>query len=187
MSVEQREKQASGELHGGQQLADILAKAMAKIGGRGENELCKYLPAEGGGYLHHFTLRKMKTRSPASLHDLISKYILGPDRPIRLPHKRRAPRGTRKRRDGVALTRGDFERVMDLVRKSGDQDLMAKLSPQKNLPNIKRDLIRAIREGRVEAELWNLYVQTINCCKAVEGDIAAFQVKVRGLRPGHAE
>ncbi len=182
MGVEQREKEASTTLHGGQGLADIIARAMQKIGGRRENELCKYLPAEGGGYLHHFTLRKMKLRNPASLNELISKFILNPERPVRLPHKRRAPRGTRRRRDGVALTRMDFERVMNLVRQSGDQELMAKLSPQKNLPNLKRDLIRSIREGRVEVELWNLYVQTISCNRPSEADAASFQVKVRAPR-----
>lgn len=182
MGTDQQTKANETEVHGGQQLADILSRAMQKIGGRGENDLCKYLPAEGGGYLHHFTLRKMKARNPAALRDLIGKFILNSEKPVRVPHKRRAPRGTRRRREGVSLTRSDLERMIDLVRQAGDQELMAKLNPQKNLPGLKRDLIRSIKEGRVEAELWNLYVQTINCCRGADGEPAPFQVKVRAQR-----
>jgi len=181
MGVEQREKAEGTEVLGGQPLTEMLSRAMHKIGSRGENELCKYLPGEGGGYLHHFTLRKMKTRNPSILRELLSKYILGPDKPVRLPHKRRAPRGSRRRAEGVALTRTDLERVMELVRRSGDQELMAKLNPQKNLSTIKRDLIRSIREGDVQADLWNLYAQTVSCC-ASTGEPTPFQVKVRATR-----
>jgi hypothetical protein len=182
MGVDQRETASETEKHSGQALADILSRAMTKIGGRGENDLCKYLPAEGGGYLHHFTLRKMKVRNPSGLRELIAKFILGAEKPVRLPHKRRAPRGTRKRREGVSLTRTDLERMIQLVRDAGDQELMAKLNPQKNLPALKRDLIRSIREGRIEQELWTLYVQTINCCRTVDGEPAPFQMKVRATR-----
>ncbi|MDP4711203.1 MAG: hypothetical protein NWS63_08395, partial [Saprospiraceae bacterium] len=46
---------------------DVIAKAIKKIGGRKENELCKYLPMKSGGYMHHFTLRKMKNKQPQEL------------------------------------------------------------------------------------------------------------------------
>jgi hypothetical protein len=178
---ERRETATEMELHGGQQLTELLNRAMQKIGVRGENDLCKYLPAEGGGYLHHFTLRKMKARNPAALRDLIEKCILRAERPARVPHKRRAPRGARRRREGVSLTRTDLEKMMVLAQQSGDQELMAKLNPQKNLSSIKRDLIRAVREGRIEQDLWSLYVQTVNCCRSTD-ETAAFQVKLRANR-----
>ena len=48
-------------------IEDIILKAIKKIGAKKENELCKYLPMKTGGYMHHFTLRKMKSKQPQEL------------------------------------------------------------------------------------------------------------------------
>ena len=39
------------------EVEDIISKAVKKVGGKKENDLCKFLPMETGGYMHHFTLR----------------------------------------------------------------------------------------------------------------------------------
>ena len=43
-----------------QELEDVISKAIKKVRGTKENDLCKYIPVSSGGYIHHFTLRKMK-------------------------------------------------------------------------------------------------------------------------------
>ncbi len=84
--------------------------------------------------------------------------------------KQRAPRGSRKRRDLVNFTRTDIEKVLDLARRAGDKDLVARFSPKRSLPSVKRELIRSVREGRVSQELWEAYSQSILAIEAAERD-----------------
>ena len=58
------------------QLESLINQAIKKLGCKKENNLCHYLPAPAGGYIHHFTLRKMKTECPQQLFDIINKYIV---------------------------------------------------------------------------------------------------------------
>ena len=58
------------------EVEEVIAKAIKKVNGRKENDLCKYLPMTSGGYMHHFTLRKMKNRQPHELSSLIEKFII---------------------------------------------------------------------------------------------------------------
>ena len=50
------------------ELEEIISKAIKKVNGTKENDLCKYLPMDSGGYMHHFTLRKMKHKDPNQQH-----------------------------------------------------------------------------------------------------------------------
>jgi len=144
------------------QIEEIINKAIKKVRGTKENDLCKYLPMETGGYMHHFTLRKMKYKEPAQLGTLIEKFIINADRPSVVAPKRRAPRGSRKRRDHLSFSRMQLERMLQIARLAGDKEMVSMLSPKKSLPNIKRDLIVSIRHGQVDQELWNSYVDCIN-------------------------
>lgn len=144
------------------EIEKILDKAIKKVRGTKENDLCKFLPGEGGGYMHHFTLRKMKSAEPTNLTALLQRFIINVDHPNVINPKPRAPRGSRKKRDVVSFSRNDIERVLELARQAGDKDLLAKFSPKKSFPSLKRELIRTIRESRVIPELWNAYVEGIN-------------------------
>lgn len=139
----------------------LIEKAVKKVHGNKENDLCRYLPGSGGGYMHHFTLKKLKTSYPEQLSGMLKKFIINADQPRSLDPKPRAPRGSKKRRDFINFTKTDIERVLELARQVGDKDLLAKFSPKKPLPSLKRELIRSIRGGVVCVELWNAYVETI--------------------------
>lgn len=141
------------------ELDEIITKAIKKVGGRKENDLCKYLPSTVGGYLHHFTLRKMKTEQPQELFDMIKRFIIDASTPGKVAPKPRAARGSRKKRDVITLTRGDVERLLDISRQVGDKEMVAKLSPKKSLAALKRDLIKTIRDGQIDHDLWNAYVE----------------------------
>ena len=80
-------------------LETVIAKAIKKVGASKENDLCKYLPIETGGYMHHFTLKKLKYKNPQELASIIEEFIIKAERPIAVPPKARAPRGSRKRRN----------------------------------------------------------------------------------------
>ncbi|MBJ7450344.1 MAG: hypothetical protein JHC93_08315 [Parachlamydiales bacterium] len=153
---------AEGQMKSSEELGQLIHKAIKKIGGKKENDLCKFLPAHGGGYMHHFTLRKMKTESPAELGEMIEKFIIHPEQPGRVSPKPRAARGSRKKRDVITLTRGDLDRMLDLARQVGDKEMVAKLSPKKSPATLKRELIKTIKEGRVDPELWQAYAEILN-------------------------
>jgi len=143
------------------ELEDLIHKAIKKIGGKKENDLCRYLPMTTGGYMHHFTLRKMKTQLPDKLSEMIKTFITEADRPVTVPPKQRAARGSRKRKDQIVLTKTDIDHILSVARTVGDKDLVRKLTPKKDLRTLKRELISSIRHGKVEQEMWNSYVESM--------------------------
>lgn len=153
---------ATQEKHDVKQLESLIHHAIKKIGGRKENDICRYLPIGTGGYIHHFTMRKMKTESPEQLHNLITKYIINTEKPTTVPPKPRAARGSRKRRDQFLFSKHDIERMLTMARQQGDKEMIRKLTPRKDLRTIKRELIASIRHGKVEQDLWQSYVETVS-------------------------
>jgi hypothetical protein len=161
MSLNQTHQSSTVKSH--HDLDAVIEKALEKIGGRKENDLCKFLPSDSGGYVHHFTLRKMKIQQPHELSELIKKYIVHTDTPGKVNPKQRAARGSRKKRDVLTLTRGDVERLLDISRQVGDKEMVAKLSPKRSLSTLRRDLMKSIRAGQVNFDLWNAYVECMSC------------------------
>lgn len=146
------------------QLEALINTAVKKIQGRKENDICRYLPVETGGYIHHFTMRKMKTEAPQALQALIAKYIINVDRPATVPPKQRAARGSRKRRDQMLFTKQDLERMLIMARNLGDKDMIRKLTPKRDLRTLKKELISSIRQelhGPIEQEMWNSYIESL--------------------------
>lgn len=144
------------------ELESVIAQAIRKIGARRENDICRYLPVAVGGYMHHFTMRKMKGENPRQLIQMINRYVIESDRPQTVPPKPRAARGSRKRRDQLTFTKQDLERMLNMARLAGDNEMVRKLTPKRDLRTVKRELISSIRHGRVEPDLWNSYVEAIN-------------------------
>lgn len=147
------------------QLESLINAAIKKIQGRKENDICRYLPMDTGGYIHHFTMRKMKTESPQALQALISKYIIHTDKPSTVKPKQRAARGSRKNRDQVLFSKQDRERLLLLARNAGDKEMVRKLTPKRDLKALKKDLISAIKHGLngpIEQELWNSYIEVMS-------------------------
>jgi hypothetical protein len=143
------------------ELDTLISTAIKKIGGKKENDLCRYLPMGSGGYMHHFTLRKMKHQLPEKLSEMIKTFIVEADRPVTVAPKQRAARGSRKKRDQIVLTKSDIEHILSLARSVGDKEVVRKLSQKRDLRTIKRELISSIRHGRVEQELWDSYNEAI--------------------------
>ncbi len=149
------------------ELEEVISKAIKKVGGNKENDLCKYIPMDSGGYIHHFTLRKMRSKEPSELLDLIKSHIIKADRPRIVAPKQRAPRGSRKRRDQITFTKGQLERLLNLARLSGDKEMISILSPKKSLAAAKRELIQAVRHGIIKQEYWDNYVESVNAHEMV--------------------
>ncbi len=143
------------------EVEDVIAKAIKKVNGKKENDLCKYIPMTSGGYMHHFTLKKMKNRHPAELSTLLEKFIINTERPSAVSPKQRAARGSRKKKDQYVFSRVQLEKVIQCARSAGNKEIITILAPKRSLATCKRELISSIRQGRVESELWNSYVEAV--------------------------
>jgi transketolase len=148
----------------------VIAQAIKKIGAKKENELCKYIPMTSGGYMHHFTFKKKKIKDPKELSNLIEEFIINTDDPTVVKPKTRAARGSRKRRDQITFTRGQLERMLNIARLAGDNEIITVLSPKKSLAACKRELIQSIRQNKVEPELWNFYAESMNSQNPFDSD-----------------
>lgn len=155
------------------QLEGVINNAVKKIGAKKENDICRYLPSPTGvGYIHHFTMGKMKTENPSQLLDLISTYITSVDKPKSVPPKKRASRGSRMRNNKLTLNKQDIDRLLHMAKIAGDSDMIRKLAPKRrNLQATKRELIASIRHGKVDVDLWNCYVDTIASHNLVASEV----------------
>lgn len=164
------QKEETKHSKGFKEVEDVIAKAIKKLGARKENELCKYLPMKSGGYMHHFTLRKMKYKQPGELAAIIERFVINADRPTVIAPKQRAARGSRKRKDHMNFTRIQLERMLNIARLAGDKEIITILSPKKSLASCKRELIQAIRHNKVEPDLWNSYVESAQAHQMLSGE-----------------
>ncbi len=155
------EKRETGKQVPLKKLESLIANAIRKVGGTKENDLCKYLPVSTGGYMHHFTMRKMKTEQPEQLSSMIEKFIIKVSTPDVVPPKPRAARGSRKKRDQITLTKNDLERMLSIARLAGDKEMISKLTPKKSLTQVKRELISSIRQNKSDQSLWNSFVELV--------------------------
>ncbi len=151
-----------------QELEETIRQAVQKIKGKKENDICRYLPISTGGYMHHFTMRKMKTEEPKILSTLINKYINTVERPLSVVPKQRAARGSRKRREGISFSRFELEKLLSMAKNLGDQDMVSKLSPKKSLAAYRRDLITSVKNNEVDEKLWRNYVESVAAAEEEE-------------------
>ncbi|NGX56501.1 MAG: hypothetical protein K1060chlam5_00744 [Candidatus Anoxychlamydiales bacterium] len=149
------------------EIEEVISRAIKKVGVRKENDLCKYIPMPDG-YMHHFTLRKMKRKQPSELASLIKEHIINVEKPLALPPKQRAPRGSRKRKDQLNFSKWQLERMLNIARLAGDKEIISLLSPKKSLATYKRELIQSIRHNKIDPELWNGYVESVNAQVTLE-------------------
>ena len=158
----QEQEQKHGEMMAtsSKKLEELIHTAIKKIGGKNENDLCRYLPGDIGGYMHHFTLRKMKTRLPDELSKMIRRFITDAEKPTAIPPKQRAARGSRKKKDQIVLTKQDIEQVLQLARAANNSDIIRKFTPKKDRKTLKRELLSTIRNDRIDQELWHNYVES---------------------------
>ncbi|MDF2549220.1 MAG: hypothetical protein K0S07_287 [Chlamydiales bacterium] len=166
VTTQEKELATNSEL-----LDDLISKAIKKVNGKAEKDLCHYLPSETGGYIHHFTLKKMKSKAAAELLKMISEHILKVEEPQPVQPKARAPRGTRKSRNKLAFTKQELERLLEHAKAAGDEAIVNKLAPISDLKSIKKELIASIRHNQVNEELFERYKQALNDSKDQPEDI----------------
>lgn len=158
--IQQDQKESEMLVTSSKKLEELINTAIKKVSGKNENDLCHYLPMSDGGYMHHFTLRKMKTRLPEELSKMIRRFITETEKPVAIAPKQRAARGSRKKKDQIILTKQDIDKVLQLARAANDNEIIRKFTPKKDRKTLKRELLASIRNDTVDQELWNIYVES---------------------------
>jgi hypothetical protein len=154
-------------------LENMISEAIKKVGGTKENDLCKYIPVDTGGYIHHFTLRKMKSESPEELSQMIQEFIITVKSPVTVAPKPRAPRGSRKQKGQVVFTKNEIEKMISIAKEMGYQDIVQKLTPKKPLTTCKKELINSIKQNKIDTELWGVYVEAVTVYNDANADLQA--------------
>lgn len=142
----------------------VIEKALAKVKASKTNELCRYLPGESGGYMHHFTFRRLKKQQPNQLAKRLTSHVLDVDEPKRLGAPPRSPRGSRKDRDkeSLLLSRSDLNRLLKLARNANDERLMRAVRPQiRSLAQIKQELVHCIRRNEPARDLFEAFCERV--------------------------
>lgn len=141
-------------------LEEILDGALKKVGARNEKDICRYLPINGG-YMHHFTWKKLKTRNPDALSEMLRRYIINSDKPMTVKPKQRAARGSKKKKDNVTLSAHEMDRVFQLAKNANDVELMRRLLPKKDFKAVKKELLQCIKKNIVNHALWTSFVESV--------------------------
>lgn len=141
-------------------LEELLDGALKKVGAKTEKDICRYLP-NNGGYMHHFTYRKLKTRNPDALSEMLRRYIINSEKPMTVAPKQRAARGSKKKKDHVVLSAQEMDRVFQLAKNANDLDLMRRLLPKKDFKSVKKELLHCIKKNIVNHALWTCFVEGV--------------------------
>jgi hypothetical protein len=157
-------------------IEDVITEAIEKVGGTKENDLCKFLPMSSGGYMHHFTLRKMKLKQPYELAALIEEFVIDPKKPNAVAPKQRAARGSRKSKGQMTFTRIQLERLLNIAKQTGDKEMISLLSPKTSLATAKRNLIAAVRQGMIDEDLWFAYKESVESYQFIQDTTKQFSV-----------
>lgn len=144
-----------------QNLNDAIEKSLKKIEANQEKEICRFIPGPRGGYIHHFTFKKLKEKDPLKCLSMLEEFILGPLKPRELDPTPRAPRGLNRNNNQIKLPNEMVSRIIQIARETGDDSLLSKLLAARPLNQIKRDLIRAIRANKANQELWEAYKEAV--------------------------
>ena len=57
--------------------------------------------------------------------------------------------------------------MLNMARLAGDKEMIRKLTPRKDLKQIKRELIASVRHNHIDHELWNCYVETVTTAETI--------------------
>ena len=177
-TIEKKPKKITQE----QDLEATIQKAMEKVSAKKENELCLFIPYSGNR-LHHFTFRQLKKSEPQKLVSLLQEHIMSKD-PVAIklnykPRKRKAapiadtppPIDTKDNKTPQNTPETNPLSRLENLLESFIQTVNLQTSASKNTPpkpqntndrylrTIQSQLIKAIRQKRVDHELWDAYVE----------------------------
>lgn len=142
-------------------LEDCIASAMKKVNANKEAHLCRFIP-DKDGHIHHFTFRKIKEKNPAELQKLIYRHVIDTDHPQKLPARARTKRASKsKKQINISFSRAQFGRLLEILKKSEDKELIDHVSPFQSSAQIQKLLMQAIKRKEVDFDLWEAYTKLV--------------------------
>ena len=140
-------------------LQSCIAKAISKVSAKKEGELCRYIPGDDGR-LHHFTFKKMKKTEPEALQKMIEEHILERE-PMSIASKPRLKGEARGKSTAPKLKRAHFKRLVDILKNSGDEELLSMFQPVQTLKQVQKEMIGMIKKKEIDVELWATYTKMV--------------------------
>jgi hypothetical protein len=121
-------------------LEDLIQKALSKVNGKKERDLCRFLPFSRG-YMHHFTFKKMMQEKSQQLFDLIQKYIMEIEKPQEIQLKPiEQSYQTHKKMRQFNISEDEMDRMLHIARQAQDLDFIEKLKAKQGFyPEDNRD------------------------------------------------
>lgn len=102
----------------------LIQKAILKVNGKNEAGLCRFIPFKSGGYIHYFTLRKMKQQNPEKLYDLIQTHIIQPINPQEVAVKSLELSPTYREKRLFTITETEMDRIIALAKQALDFEFL---------------------------------------------------------------
>lgn len=149
------------------ELEECISEAMSRVNAQKENDLCRYIPGSKG-HLHHFAFGKLKKTQPALLQKMIQEHILERDKPEHVSSNPR-PSLMVKRTVEVKFKRSQINRLVDILKNTGDKELIAMLSPHQTFGQVQKAMQDMVRAREVNHDLWTTYVKLVEEEKAILG------------------
>ncbi len=140
-------------------LEKSIKKALARTNSKNELDLRKYIPSQAddkSGYLHHFSLNKMKKTNPEQLNKLIEEFILTPPSPKPIAGGKRNQKSRFPRSESSMLIK-----LINIALKSGDQDAVRYLIEKCSIKEIRHAFIRTLMERKIDEQLWEAYKASV--------------------------
>jgi hypothetical protein len=133
-------------------LENLIQKAIVKINGENEKSLCHFIPVKSGGYMHHFTLKKMKQKSPEILYDLIQTHIIQTASPKEIEAKPPNQIPTYRKNRLFIITEIEMDRIVTLARQTQDIELLEILQIKQAFYPDNEDFAYASAENELFSE-----------------------------------
>lgn len=147
-----------------QKLEETITKAMDRVSAKKASDLCHYLPGRNG-HLHHLAFNRLKKSQPLELLRMIKEYVLEQETPKILSSLPK--QGLRiKRQVEVKLKSSQINRLVEILKKAGEQELISLLAPHQSLAQVQKLMIDLIKRKEVDQGLWETYVKLIEEKKA---------------------
>jgi hypothetical protein len=144
------------------ELEEYITQAMQKVNATTEGELCRYIPDNSGTAIHHFTFFKLKRSNPQALMATIKRHILDkkPEKALSKPRTRKAS-SNYKRAIEIKFTRDQLSRLLVILKKTDDNDLLNLVSSYQPAREIQKRMLEMIKQKQMDPELLEAYVQLI--------------------------
>lgn len=155
-----------------QSMETTIAEALEKTGAHKENTLCRYLPSEDEGHMHHFTMRKLKENDPEKLKELLREFIIDATSAKRIDPKPR-PRRKNGKNHSFNFDQSTLEKIIQMAEEKGDKELLEQLRPKPPFSLVKKEFMNTIRENKIDERLWKDYKESVPALKKDKEDSCA--------------